>query len=176
MEEQLANTSRLVGTFDRFLNITECQSSTSQSGQALTNQSVSPDRNAALKRRTLTAKLRLSQINMKSVCLIEQRLHHRDESVKKIQHLWRDYYHRLKTRRDVVMRSEILVHYQVLTHLLSVQHTKKCRAARRLQRWYRRQLSHTRALAKFRFTQQGRWSMSQATKVKGVLKHFYYIP
>ena len=164
MEDQLANSSCLVGSWDRFLNIAENQNQNSVHAQQI---SPTPERRATLKRRTVSAKLRLSQINTENVSLIEQRVHHRESSVIKIQNTCRQFLLRQLTRRQAVKRSENIVHYHVLTHLLSLQHSKKRSSVLRLQRWWRRCRIRRRAATTFLFTQRGRWSLRQASLVKG---------
>ena len=170
MENQLANSSCLVGSLDRFLDIAEHQNDNSETHPRHT--SPSPERKINLKRRTTSAKLRLSQINPESVFLIEQRITHRDNSVKKIQNTYRKFLHRRQTRREAVKRSESIVHYHVLTHLLTQQHSKKKKSIRKLQVWWRQRLRSRLAAVKFAFIQQGRWTLRQANLVKGTFIPF----
>ena len=164
MENQLENSSCLVGSFEPFIITAENQNSNPRPPIPMC---LSPERKPVLKRRTTTAKLRLSQITHESVCLIEQRVHHRDECVRKIQHEWRNFRCRLQSRRDLIAHSKLLVHYQVLTHLLTQQHAKKCLAARTQQQWWRCQRARRRAAVLCRVTQQGRWSPRQAHQIQG---------
>jgi len=173
MENQLANSSCLVGSLDRFLDIAEHQNENSDIHPCnLHRTSPSPERKTNPKRRTTSAKLRLSQINPENVHLIEQRITHRDKSVKKIQNMYRKFLHRRQTRREVVKRSESIVHYHVLTHLLKQQHSKKRKSIRKLQGWWRQHLSSHRAAIKFAFIQQGRWTLRQANLVKALMQGY----
>ena len=179
MEDQLASSSCLVGSLDRFLNIADNQNdpvtvTSHHATPALTpslTHSPSPERRVTLKRRTNSAKLRLSQINHEKVGLIEQRVHHRDESIKKIQQTCREFLRRQQTRREVVTRSKNIVHYQVLTHLRSLQHVKKRKSVRVLQSWWRQRLAKYQADLNFLFTQQGRWTLRQYHLVRGMCSY-----
>lgn len=170
MEDQLANSSCLVGSLDRFLDIAENQNSSSSPPMPMCaprTLSTTPERKTALKRRSTTAKLRLSQINRESVSIIEERVHQREQSVRKIQRVCRAFYDRLQTHKENIIRSKNLVHYHVLTHLLTVKHAKKCRGVRTVQQWWRFQSRRYRAARHLKYTQQGRWSLRQAQLIQG---------
>ena len=167
MEDQLATSSCFVGSLDRFLDITENQNSNSSPTILPGTTSVTPERKSTLKRRSTTAKLRLSQINQESVGLMEQRVQHREDSIKKIQRLCRAFHSRIQSKNEAITRSKRLVHYKVLTHLLTLQHAKKCLAVRTLQEWWRYQCARHTAARHFKYTQQGRWTLRQSQLVEG---------
>ena len=83
MDDQLATSSCLVGSLERFIDITENQNSDSTVLTDVVVMSGVSERKSGVKRRSNNAKQRLSQINQENVGLIEKRVLHRENSAKK---------------------------------------------------------------------------------------------
>jgi hypothetical protein len=155
MEEQLATSSCFVGSFDRFLSITENQNRPTAVTSSVPVGSFS-EKLSVKRRAPKEARRRLSQITQESADKIEQRLHRRDQSVRRIQYHWKNYYHRLRSRKQLLLRSQTCLHYCILTHLLKKKYAKKCSSVQCLQKWWRREITQRNIKQLFLATQQGR--------------------
>ena len=167
MDDQLATSSCLVGSLERFIDITENQNSDSTVLTDVVVMSGVSEKKSGVKRRSNNAKQRLSQINQENVGLIEKRVLHRENSAKKIQKLWRDARLCLLSKRALRLHSKNTIRNFILSRMMQQLYAKKRNAVEVLQRWWLQELRRQKRIQRYNFTQQEKWSLNQADKVKG---------